>query len=724
MKPIKLLFLIVIIGALFLTGCNKDPELPPEELDIDVTGLVLANPTAILAENTTLQLVYTMIPDNANTGITWSSDNEAVATVNDSGVVSGVAVGEATITLASELDPSINDTCDVTVVESITSLDNFFLYNQLGTDQPAVEPGTTTVMPGLADDKLIIDNTSGDARIDSDEFEYNTVVLYNYLFTGSFRIRARLHRTIDSDSSAKGITIGAYTAEILGADETETADTKLSSMMMRTRTDINAYYSKSGGTEGTGAPSLPQDDPNTLNEYICEVRRTADEYYFGLFSSKTGALIGENTVSNIEFLYDGGYDDGTPTVTENAPVYLGFTVGACTATISNIEIYSGSGENETLIFQTTPVDGSPVPVTGVTVTSNTYLNADETYDYQNSAAAADADTIQLTATVVPSEADDPSVVWSSDNTDIADVDQDGLVSIESLTTSVYGAVTITVTTNDMGFTDTFSMYITETTELVTDITISGAATVMEGLTTTLSADILPTYATNQVLSWESSNTDVATVDADGVVTGVTPDFVTITASATDGSGISDTHDIEVTAAITTIFSWSTPDISIDADSAPVTVDGFTVTFRSSPAVTDTGILLAGARFNIGTHCNDDGSHGGTNDPTTSTHNVSDGEFDFSAATTVTVTYTDHNLAGNFYLYVNNNTTGSDNSVLGGDSRLTPNETLDVSGTCTFTIDPAAYTEEYDPASLATAFIQLRADSSKSINLTSIFIAYD
>jgi hypothetical protein len=362
-------------------------------------------------------------------------------------------------------------------------------------------------------------------------------------------------------------------------------------------------------------------------------------------------------------------------------------------------------------------------VTGVTVTSNTYLNANETYDYQNSAAAAAADTIQLTATVVPSEADDPSVTWSSDNTDIATVSTGGLITIESLGTYVYGAVTITATTNDNGFTDTFSMYITETEVLVTSITISGDTTVMEGLTTTLSVTIEPFYATNQTVSWESSNTDIATVDSDGVVTGVAAGTVTITATANDGSGVFDEHDIEVTATVTTIFSWSTPE-TFNATSAPATVDGYTVTFRSSssPVVSTTGINFNGSvRFNIGTHCNDNGGAGGTNDPTTSTHNVTDGEFDFSAAATVTITYTDQS-GGEFSIYVNNNTTSSSNSMLGSDSRIFPNEALAASGTCTFTIDPASFSQGTE--TLTDAFIQLRTPSENTINLTSIQISYD
>ena len=58
-----------------------------------------------------------------------------------------------------------------------------------------------------------------------------------------------------------------------------------------------------------------------------------------------------------------------------------------------------------------------------------------------------------------------------------------------------------------------------------------------GETTQLSATVLPWYATNKKLKWESSNADVATVDQTGKVVAVAVGTCTITCSATDGSGV-------------------------------------------------------------------------------------------------------------------------------------------------------------------------------------------
>ena len=267
MKSIKLLLLLVISAALILTGCPSPDKDDDDDLDIDVTGVDITNSTASLLVGATLQLGYTMTPDDANTGLTWSSSADGVATVNQSGLVTGVALGEATITLASTDDPSIDDTCEVTVTALIEELDDFFLYNQ---DSGEITEGTTTVKPALVDGSLVITNTSTVAELTDHEFNHNTLVLYNDPFTGQFRIRARVH--LDDavlSSSDKGITIGAYTESESTPGEF-TNDSKIATMMMRTRTDINAYFSK-GSENGTGSPTRPRDNPNTLNEYIFEV---------------------------------------------------------------------------------------------------------------------------------------------------------------------------------------------------------------------------------------------------------------------------------------------------------------------------------------------------------------------------------------------------------------------------------------------------------------------
>ena len=81
--------------------------------------------------------------------------------------------------------------------------------------------------------------------------------------------------------------------------------------------------------------------------------------------------------------------------------------------------------------------------------------------------------------------------------------------------------------------------------LVSSITISGKKSVEEGAEIQLSAKALPDNASNKTLKWSTSNKKIATVDHNGLVTGVKAGKVTITATATDESGIKGTYEITV-----------------------------------------------------------------------------------------------------------------------------------------------------------------------------------
>ncbi|WP_147634747.1 pectate lyase family protein [Treponema pectinovorum] len=82
--------------------------------------------------------------------------------------------------------------------------------------------------------------------------------------------------------------------------------------------------------------------------------------------------------------------------------------------------------------------------------------------------------------------------------------------------------------------------------LVSSIEISGNATIAKGGSMTLTKSVKPLDAANKALLWNSSNEDVAKVDATGKVTGYSVGSTTITATATDGSGVvSNSFDLSV-----------------------------------------------------------------------------------------------------------------------------------------------------------------------------------
>lgn len=94
---------------------------PYAEYKEPVTGVTLDQDVLEMNKGDTETLTATVTPADAyNKNVTWSSDNEAVATVSSAGVVTAVAAGNATIT-ATTVDGGFTDTCDVTVSAPLKS---------------------------------------------------------------------------------------------------------------------------------------------------------------------------------------------------------------------------------------------------------------------------------------------------------------------------------------------------------------------------------------------------------------------------------------------------------------------------------------------------------------------------------------------------------------------------------------------------------------------------
>ncbi len=96
-----------------------------ENLPVPLTAITLGNSTAQLMVGGTLQLNAVLTPENTTEKhLNWTSSNTAVATVNSYGTVTAVGVGTTTITVASQVTPTVKATCVVTVSGG-SHVDNF-----------------------------------------------------------------------------------------------------------------------------------------------------------------------------------------------------------------------------------------------------------------------------------------------------------------------------------------------------------------------------------------------------------------------------------------------------------------------------------------------------------------------------------------------------------------------------------------------------------------------
>lgn len=141
---------------------------------------------------------------------------------------------------------------------------------------------------------------------------------------------------------------------------------------------------------------------------------------------------------------------------------------------------------------------------------------------------AEGENATLNATVLPENATNKNVVWTSDNEEVATVSDGKITALKS------GAATITVTTEDGGKTATCQVTVEDAYVPVSNVTLDNTSLVLnEGESATLAATVLPENATDKSLVWSSSDESVATVN-DGEVVAVNMGTAVITVTTTDG----------------------------------------------------------------------------------------------------------------------------------------------------------------------------------------------
>lgn len=253
-----------------------------------------------------------------------------------------------------------------------------------------------------------------------------------------------------------------------------------------------------------------------------------------------------------------------PSDATNKNVTWSVVNGTGQATINSNGVLTGVSDG-TVTVKATAADGSNIsttkditvsetqiltPVTNITVTSKTGATAITT----------NGGTLQMIANVLPTNADNSEVTWSVENgTGAATIDSNGLVTAIS-----NGTVKVKATANDGsgvvgGVTLTLSGQSTNIP--ISSITITGknstssdVSTITEdGGTLQMSANIVPTNASNQSIEWTIIlGQDKATISSAGVLKAVANGIITVQGKTQDGTGIVVTKDIVISGQKTKV----------------------------------------------------------------------------------------------------------------------------------------------------------------------------
>ena len=211
------------------------------------------------------------------------------------------------------------------------------------------------------------------------------------------------------------------------------------------------------------------------------------------------------------------------------------------------------------------------------------------------------ETVQMHATVSP-EGSNQAVTWSVDRPDIAEISTDGL-----LTARKPGIVIVTATSVSSNVSGFVGMTVIQ---LPTGITITGDSSVDVGYTLQLQATVSPENANDKTVTWSSSNTSVATVSDNGIVTGEGEGIAVVIATCSANplavayQAVSVTlppQSIQIDDPGTTMLDIG-QSLTLTATIGPASTPNKTVTWTSSDssiaAINPSGVLTVAAPGNV------------------------------------------------------------------------------------------------------------------------------
>lgn len=485
-----------------------------------ITKITL-NKSVSVAVGATATLKATYSPSYAtNTKLTWSSSDKSVATVSSSGVVTAVKVGTAKITCKNS-DGSASAVCTVNVVIPATgikvSASSEELWKGDGVQLSA------TVSPDTATDKSVTWSTSNKKVATVSSSGYVTAVAGG---TCTISAKNSAGQTASCKIKVYESATGIEVEEIVKVMYVGQVDKLTATVLPTTATDRGVTWKTSNKAiatieaDGTiravkiGSCTITATSDDGGYTATCKITVEPKIDVTGISLDRSSLTI--DVGASFQFLGmispSNASEKGIKWSTDNKSV----------ATVGSTGIVKGVKAG-TAVITATSVDGNYTakckitviqPVTGVKLSSS-------------SAKISVGKSKTVTCSVLPSNASNQTVTWSSSNTKVATVSK-GVITAKKA-----GSAVITVKTADGGFTAACNVTVVVP---VTGVSVSvSSVKVPKGETRVVTAAVKPSNATNKAVKWSSSNEKVAKISSAGKITGVAKGTATITCKTSDGS---------------------------------------------------------------------------------------------------------------------------------------------------------------------------------------------
>ena len=589
------------VGGWFDGGISPDASSLPASMQVDyvrvykstgeenpnpvaVTGMVLDQTQATLTSiGQTTTLTKTITPSNAtNKNVTWVSSNPSVATVS-AGQVTAVSNGTTTIT-ATTSDGGYSSNCVVTVATSNIAVTGVSLNKSTSSIVAgANETLVATITPTNATNKNVTWTSSNTAVA-----TVNATGTVTGVSAGTATIKVT---TVDGSKIANcvvtvtanniavtGVSLNKSTSSMVaGANETLVATITPTNATNKNVTwtssntavaTVNSTGTVTGVSAGTANITVTTVDGtktatcqvtvtaapvgNTIGQFNASLALSGTTLTVTLaptVSSATASNLWYTDIANPTALSQAraGYTTGTKNASGNYVVTIPNAVIGTNGLV-NLYLSTNTGDTGWRAFNAN--------TTTTTVTTPTFSVAGGTYTTAQQVALSCATagaTIRYTT--------DGTTPTATSN-------------LYSTAINVSATTTIKAIAINSGMTNSAVASATYTINIpvaVTGVSLNKSTSSMAvGANETLLATITPTNATNKNVTWTSSNTAVATVNATGTVTGVSAGTATIKVTTVDGSKIANCV-VTVTAATTNVIGQFNVSFALSGTTLTVTL---------------------------------------------------------------------------------------------------------------------------------------------------------
>ena len=540
----KILLVIIVLILLFLALIKFGV--------ISLTSSVM--PTAILLNQNEVgikkgksyQLVSTVLPENANNKqVVWESSDPSIVKVNEvTGYITALKEGTTTITAKTSINDIATDcivnvtgknilitrinlnTKNINLAVGYTRSLNYTIYPSNATennllysssDSSVVTVNSKGVVKGIKEGSAIITVSSSNGMVKDTAY----VTVYNNGVTSVSNgesVNTIYPSSLKLNNTNLNLKINS-SVQIIATITPSGANQSLSWSSSNTRV---ATVNSNGLVEakGTGTTNIVA---QTVNGITAKVTVTVGDYSLdlkGIMITTNYALLPVGSQKQLVVVFEPSnasnktvsWSSSNPDVaTVNSSGYVkAISSGSTTITAKSLD----GGYTDTTIIEVGS-SGNVIDETSVSFPKSIYY-------------VGVGGTITLNPIITPSNATFKNLMFSSSDSSIASVDNNGLVSGLKK-----GEVKVTVTTHRKALKATATVVVNNIA--TTGVTLNSTnVSIKVRDTYTLVATVLPSDASDKTVKFSSNDPSIASVDNNGIITGVKKGTTTITITPNGG----------------------------------------------------------------------------------------------------------------------------------------------------------------------------------------------